>query len=142
MLPTARRACTWGAGHSRRTMVDRLDFVTAAGGMYGVVTPVAVLVLDGDRLSLDSWRPDIHLAEVAGRTGFPLDTGKAARTLPPTSAERAALHALDPEGSFELTRKSRPRKKRGAQRAASLDTGRLNRIRGDDGRGNSRLRPS
>jgi glutaconate CoA-transferase, subunit B len=108
MLPTARRACTWRTEHSRRTMVERLDFITAAGGVHGVVTPVAVLVLDDDRLRLDSWHPDVDLAEVIERTGFPLDTERATPTPPPTSAERAALHALDPDGRFERDAAIRP----------------------------------
>lgn len=108
MLPTARRACTWRTEHSRRTMVERLDFVTAAGGVHGVVTPIAVLVLEGDRLRLDSWRPDVALSEVVERTGFPLHTDGAAPTAPPTPAERAALHALDPDGAFEHDAGIRP----------------------------------
>ena len=44
MLPTARRAVTWRTEHSRRTLVETLDFVTAAGGMHGVVTPIAVFI--------------------------------------------------------------------------------------------------
>ena len=42
MLPTARRAVTWRTEHSTRTLVEKLDFVTAAGGLHGVVTPIAV----------------------------------------------------------------------------------------------------
>lgn len=101
MLPTARRACTWRTEHSTRTMVEQLDFVTASGGMHGVVTPIAVLVLRDGRLCLDSWHPDVTVDEVVERTGFALDVSTAAPTPLPTAAERAALQALDPEGAFE-----------------------------------------
>lgn len=101
MLPTARRACTWRTEHSTRTMVERLDFVTASGGMHGVVTPIAVLVLREGRLVLDSWHPDTTADEVAARTGFELDTSTATPTPLPTAAEREALAALDPDGQFE-----------------------------------------
>ncbi|GAA4514440.1 CoA-transferase subunit beta [Actinoallomurus oryzae] len=101
MLPTARRACTWRTEHSRRTLVERLDFVTAAGGMYGVVTPIAVLVLREGRLRLDSWHPEVDVEEVVERTGFDLVTTDARPTPMPTDRERAALHALDPDGRFE-----------------------------------------
>ncbi|WP_255951111.1 CoA-transferase subunit beta [Streptomyces odontomachi] len=102
MLPTARRSCTWRTEHSPRTLVERLDFRTAAGGMHGVVTPIAVFVHDGDRLRLASWHPEVTLDEVRERTAFEilLHDG-AGPTAPPTAAEAAALTELDPDGSFE-----------------------------------------
>lgn len=101
MLPTARRACTWRTEHSTRTMVEKLDFVTAAGGMHGVVTPMAVFVLRDGRLALDSWHPATTLDDVLARTGFVPDISEAQPTPMPTEAERAALESLDPDGSFE-----------------------------------------
>lgn len=102
MLPTAKRACTWRTEHSRRTLVDHLDFRTAAGGMHGVVTPVAVFVHDGERLRLSSWHPEVTLDEVRARTGFDVVLHPdAAPTPPPTGAEATALAALDPDGVFE-----------------------------------------
>ncbi|MQA02232.1 MAG: glutaconate CoA-transferase [Streptosporangiales bacterium] len=101
MLPTARRSCTWRTEHSTRTMVERLDFVTASGGMHGVVTPIAVLVLRDGRLVLDSWHPDTTVDEVVARTGFGLDISTASPTPPPTPAEVEALAALDPDGQFD-----------------------------------------
>ncbi|MEW2548150.1 CoA-transferase [Streptomyces sp. NPDC047002] len=102
MLPTARRACTWRTEHSRRTLVERLDFRTAAGGMHGLVTPIAVLVHDGERLRLSSWHPDVTVEEVRERTGFELllEPG-AAPTPAPSDAEARALRELDPDGVFE-----------------------------------------
>ena len=101
MLPTARRAVTWRTEHSRRTLVSKLDFVTSAGGMHGVVTPIAVFVLREGRLALQSWHPESSLAEVRDRTGFSFDATGATPTPPPTDRERAALAALDPAGQFE-----------------------------------------
>lgn len=101
MLPTARRACTWRTEHSRRTLVEKLDFVTASGGMHGVVTPIAVFVKKDGRLTLASWHPEKSLEEVVERTGFSFDATDAAPTPPPTPREREALAALDAEGRFE-----------------------------------------
>jgi glutaconate CoA-transferase subunit B len=101
MLPTARRAVTWRTEHSTRTLVDRLDFVTAAGGMHGVVTPIAVFEKRDGRLALRSWHPDASLDEVRQRTGFAFDASSAEPTPPPTAREIAALDELDPEGQFE-----------------------------------------
>jgi glutaconate CoA-transferase, subunit B len=101
MLPTARRACTWRTEHSKRTLVEKLDFVTAAGGFHGVVTPIAVFVKREGRLALQSWHPDASLDEVRERTGFAFDATGAAPTPEPNEREIGALASLDPEGKFE-----------------------------------------
>lgn len=101
MLPTARRAVTWRTEHSQRTMVEKLDFLTAAGGMHGVVTPIAVFIKRDGRLALRSWHPQSSLDEVRARTGFAFDAEDAAACAPPTVSEREALSWLDPAGTFE-----------------------------------------
>lgn len=101
MLPTARRAVTWRTEHSKRTLVEKLDFVTAAGGMHGVVTPLAVFVKREGRLVLQSWHPERSLDEVVARTGFAVDAHGAGPTPPPTAREIDALRSLDPQGQFE-----------------------------------------
>jgi glutaconate CoA-transferase, subunit B len=101
MLPTALRSCTWRTEHSRRTLVEKLDFVTSWGGFHGVVTPIAVFVQREGRLALDSWHPEASLDEVRERTGFTFDASGAGPTVPPTSREREALQALDRDGQFE-----------------------------------------
>jgi len=101
MLPTARRAVTWRTEHSKRTLVETLDFVTAAGGMHGVVTPLAVFVKREGRLVLQSWHPERSLDEVVARTGFAVDARGAEPTPPPTAREIDALRSLDPQGQFE-----------------------------------------
>lgn len=101
MLPTAKRACTWRTEHSRRTLVDKLDFRTAWGGFHGVVTPIAVFVKRDGRLALQSWHPESSLDEVRERTGFSFDAAGAAPAKPPTRSEVEALRSLDPESQFE-----------------------------------------
>jgi glutaconate CoA-transferase subunit B len=100
MLPTARRACTWRTEHSTRTLVEKLDFVTAWGGFHGVVTPIAVFAKRNGRLALRSWHPESSLEEVRARTGFEFDAADAAPTSLPTEQETAALQVLDPGGRF------------------------------------------
>ena len=87
--------------HSKRTMVEKLDFITAAGGMHGVVTPIAVFVKRDGHLTLQSWHPESSLDEVRSRTGFAFDADGATPTPLPTAREVQALRALDPEGQFE-----------------------------------------
>jgi glutaconate CoA-transferase, subunit B len=101
MLPTARRSCTWRTEHSRRTLVQKLDFVTSWGGMHGVVTPIAVFVKRDNRLALQSWHPESSVDEVRERTGFEFDATGAEPTQPPSQRERDALRALDQHGQFE-----------------------------------------
>ena len=101
MLPTARRSCTWRTEHSKRTLVEKLDFRTSWGGFHGVVTPIAVFVKRDGRLALASWHPEASLDEVRERTGFAFDAAGAAAASPPTARERAALSELDPAGQFE-----------------------------------------
>jgi glutaconate CoA-transferase subunit B len=101
MLPTAGRAVAWRTEHSRRTLVDKIDFITAAGkGLHGVVTPFAVFEKSGGRLALKHWNPDSSPEEIADRTGF-VFTARAATPSPlPTRRECEALEALDPDGIF------------------------------------------
>lgn len=101
MLPTARRACTWRTEHSRRTLVEKLDFRTSWGGFHGVVTPIAVFVKRDGRLALQSWHPEASLAEVQERTGFAFDATGAAPTEGPAPREHEALQRLDPHSQFE-----------------------------------------
>jgi glutaconate CoA-transferase subunit B len=102
MLPTARRVVTWRTEHSRRTLVDKLDFVTAAGNMAAVITPIAVFSRRGERLALESWHPSAAPAQVAAATGFSFELVPGAAPTPlMTERERQALASLDPDAAFE-----------------------------------------
>jgi glutaconate CoA-transferase subunit B len=83
--------------------VEKLDFVTAAGNLQTVVTPLAVFQKREGRLALESWNPQVTLDEVAKRTGFRFDAGAALPTNPISERERAALERLDPQGEFAAT---------------------------------------
>lgn len=103
MMPTAKRCATWRAEHSTRTLVEKLDFITAAGNMMHVVTPLAVFSRErvDARLHLESWDADAaRLEDIRARTGFAFDATDAKPTLPATAREAAALRALDPDGAF------------------------------------------
>ena len=100
MMPTAKRVVTWRTEHSVRALVEKLDFVTAAGNLQTVVTPIAVFQKRDGRLALESHDPRVTLAEVIRRTGFRFDASRAKLTAPVTPRERAALESLDPRGEF------------------------------------------
>lgn len=101
MLPTAKRVATWRTEHSRRTLVEKLDFVTAAGNLAALVTPIAVFQRKNGRLALESWHPDSSLDEIRKRTRFEFDAAGATPTAMVTARERDALRALDPDSAFE-----------------------------------------
>lgn len=100
MMPTAKRVATWRTEHSPRTLVRKLDFVTAAGNLATLVTPLAVFQRRQGRLALESWNTAVTLAEVKDRTGFEFDASQATPTTPIGDGERDALASLDPHGEF------------------------------------------
>jgi len=100
MMPTAKRVATWRTEHSPRTLVEKLDFVTAAGNLETLVTPYAVFRRRAGRLALESWNGEITLGEIVRRTGFAFDATHAQPTRPPSERELEALRALDPRGEF------------------------------------------
>jgi glutaconate CoA-transferase subunit B len=103
MMPTAKRVATWRTEHSPRTLVETLDFVTAAGNMATLVTPLAVFQRDprpGARFRLDSWNPAVSVEEIVKRTGFGFEAGAARPTPPLTDREAVELQRLDPHREF------------------------------------------
>jgi glutaconate CoA-transferase subunit B len=84
-------------------LVEKLDFVTAAGNMATLVTPLAVFQRDprfGACFELESWNPVVSVEEIVKRTGFKFDAGAGRPTPPPTDRETAELQRLDPHGEF------------------------------------------
>lgn len=108
MMPTAKRVATWRTEHSPRSLVEKLDFVTASGNLAVLVTPIAVFQRKSGRLALESWHPDSSREEVVKRTGFTFDATGAEPTPMITAREREALRGLDPDGAFEAEAAIRP----------------------------------
>jgi glutaconate CoA-transferase subunit B len=99
LMPTAGRTLIWRTRHDTRTFVDALPFVTAAGNVDRVVTPLCVLRRVDGLLDIESVHPHSSPDEVRAATGFPVAADAATPvTPPPTDAERAALRAVDPSG--------------------------------------------
>ena len=99
LMPTARRTILWRTRHDVRTFVPELEFVTAAGNVDRVVTPLAVLRRVDGTLTVESIHPGSSPDQVRAQTGFPVEAGPATPiTPPPTPDERAALRDIDPTG--------------------------------------------
>ena len=89
--------------HSKRTLVERVDFVSAPGtsppnvfrrgGPIALVTPLCHFSFDKARarFRLETVHPGHTVEEVLDRTGFTFDRPEAVPTTPPPRAEMLAL---------------------------------------------------
>lgn len=99
IMPTAQRVLIWRTQHSRRVFVEQLDFITAAGNVDRVFTPLCVFQRRQGRLRVEALLPGIGAEQVVEQTGFPLEAPASWPTMPPPSqTELAALEQVDPRG--------------------------------------------
>jgi glutaconate CoA-transferase subunit B len=82
--------------HSRRTLVEQLDFVTTRAAPEAVITDLGVLEPDATgALILTEIHPGVSVDQVREATGWALQVDDALRsTEPPTGAELRALREL------------------------------------------------
>lgn len=103
----AHRVILFRTEHSRRTFVEKVDFVTAAGvtpesvyregGPTKVVTPKAVLSWDGKagEWALDAVNPGSTVEDIKANTGFTLRLSPMVQmTPPPTEQEISVLRTV------------------------------------------------
>ena len=102
--------------HEKRRFVADVDFVTSpgflhggtsrkdsgllAGGMYRVVTDLAIMDFDetSKRMRIIALHPGVTISQVQANTGFELEVAAELETTePPTEKELAVLRHLDPE---------------------------------------------
>ena len=97
LMPTARRVILWRTKHDPRTFVERLDFVTAAGNVDRVVTPLGIFARHRGRLEVESLHPGVTPEVFRNATGFTVAVGpETPVTPPPTTEELTVLRAIDP----------------------------------------------
>ena len=103
LMPTAGRVIVSRTEHSRRSFVAKLDFVTAAGNVDRVVTPLCVFRRVDGRLWVESVHATSSPEEVVERTGFELAIlGGCPVTPPPTADELCVLAEIDPDNVRRL----------------------------------------
>lgn len=74
LLPTVKRAILWKTTHDKRSFVDKLDVITAAGNTAYVITPLAIFKRGNQgKLQLYSIFPYSSFDEVVEHTGFPIE---------------------------------------------------------------------
>lgn len=98
LMPTAGRVILWRTKHDRRSFVERLDFVTAAGNVDRVVTPLCVFVRREGRLTVESIHPGVEPEHLVAETGFSMLAGPETPLTPePTERELELVAQFDPE---------------------------------------------
>lgn len=98
ILPLAGRVAIWRASHDRRIFVDNCDFITAAGNLDRVVTPLCTFEVSGGELAVATIHPGVDGEVLRERTGFEVDLGGCRTTPSPTPDELEALRRADPQG--------------------------------------------
>ena len=96
VLATAKRTILWRTQHTPRSLVERLDFVTASGHVDRLVTPLCVFRMEREGFSLEHVYPGVTAGQVREATGFQYHSPEPVPVLRPTPAELEALAAVDP----------------------------------------------
>jgi glutaconate CoA-transferase subunit B len=103
----ARRTIVFRTEHTRRSLVERVDFISAAGstppdvlrhgGPSKVITPMATFRFDKqqERLRLETVHVPYSVQHVVDQTGFPLgDVSQVRATPEPTAEELRVLRTI------------------------------------------------
>jgi glutaconate CoA-transferase, subunit B len=102
VLPTAKRTILWRTSHTPRSLVERLDFVTATGNVDRLVTPLCVFKMEPEGFALEAVFSGVTPEQVRAATGFAFRCPDDVPVLEPTAEEMAALRAVDPERVREI----------------------------------------
>ncbi|MBM7713138.1 glutaconate CoA-transferase subunit B [Bacillus thermophilus] len=102
LLPTAKRGILWKTNHDKRSLVEKLDIVTAAGNTEFVITPLGIFKKSKEdgRLRLYAIFPNSSLQEIQENTGFVVEKHEEFIEFPPvTKEELSILQSIDPNGT-------------------------------------------
>jgi glutaconate CoA-transferase subunit B len=104
----SRRVIIYSTSHTRRTFVEKVDFISGPGftdngdrsrqGPSLIVTPLCTMDFDQEkqRARLASVHPWVAIDEIFERTGFDLaPAGPVPATAPPTDGELSVLRRID-----------------------------------------------
>jgi glutaconate CoA-transferase subunit B len=97
LYQVTRRVILFRTEHSPRTLVEKVDFISACGTPELLVTSMAVLVFNRERrrFELGSYHPGQSVESVQAATGFELAVREDVReTTPPTPDELQVLRAV------------------------------------------------
>jgi glutaconate CoA-transferase subunit B len=92
MYPVVPKVVLFREEHSRRTLVPRVDFVSARGTPLAHLTGRALFSWQKDRFRLESFHDGESLDSIRQNTGFDYEVaGNAKQTAPPTDADLGLL---------------------------------------------------
>lgn len=107
ILPLAKRAILWRASHTPKIFVKEVSFVTSAGNVDRVITPLCVFRREDGFLVLDEIFPFATPEQVAAATGFEIrNLDSAPIAAEPTAEELRVLHEIDPDNVRQTEFKS------------------------------------
>ncbi len=97
-LPTVKRVILWRTKHNPRTIVEKVDFVTAQGRVDRVITPLCVFAFRNGDIYVESIHSYSSAEEIIKNTGFELRIDPSIPyTPPPTARELEVLEEIDPK---------------------------------------------
>lgn len=99
LTPVCNRTTIWKTKHDNRSLVEKVDFSTAAADPkkeFTLVTNLCVFRLKDGLLRLDSVFPYTNFAEVQENTGWKIAETNAPTMAAPTKEELEALDKIDP----------------------------------------------
>ena len=96
LLPLVDRAWGWRTEHSPRTLPAAVDFVTAAGTLDYLVTPLCAFEPVDGELAVAALHPGVDRSTVRDRTGWAPTFADPVETPAPTADELALLDRVDP----------------------------------------------
>ncbi|MFS0644353.1 CoA-transferase subunit beta [Siminovitchia sp. 179-K 8D1 HS] len=102
LLPTVKRGILWKTNHDKRSLVEKLDVVTAAGNTEFVITPLGIFKKskEDERLRLYAIFPTSSLEEIQENTGFAVEKHEEFTDFAPlTEEELALLESIDRHGT-------------------------------------------
>jgi glutaconate CoA-transferase subunit B len=97
LLPLVKEAWAWRTEHRARSLPPDVDFVTAAGNLTYLITPLCEFERRGGELRAVSLHPGVDRATVRERTGWEVRFDDPDRTDPPDDDELALLERVDPD---------------------------------------------
>jgi acyl CoA:acetate/3-ketoacid CoA transferase beta subunit len=98
LLPLVREAWAWRTEHRPRSLPDAVDFVTAAGNLTYLITPLCEFERRDGELRVVSFHPGVSRDDVRERTGWDVRFATSGvREMPrPTDAELELFDRIDP----------------------------------------------
>jgi glutaconate CoA-transferase subunit B len=99
LTPVTNRTTIWKTKHDDRSLIENVQFATAAADPkkdFTLVTNLCIFRMKSGLLRLDSIFPYTSFEEIQKNTGWTIEEKNAPAMAAPTDAELAALDKIDP----------------------------------------------